>query len=287
LIDANMGTGNWPTANANTIISIVTDPGITVTDGVSPAGCVQFDGYHSISTSGGVPYLVNAYCNDSADKPDWNNLTVTISHEAAEASTDWNLAVNSAYYPGTHSKIAGGGETGDLCIAMNATIKATATDTYVVQRIFSDAAAAAGNKPFCLDPVNPNSPFWGAGLYSGGTNDAAISVSRTGGKGSTTIKIEPFSYDLNFGAMSFYVVGSWLPAGVKLTPDIARRSDGNGGVLGMRAYGVPGSTTMVTVNVDNTFPTTSVGKVNPFLIIAQTPDKTDLSIWWGSLTVKN
>ena len=33
---------------------------------------------------------------------------------------------------------------------------------------------------------------------------------------------------------------------------------------------------MVTVNVDNTFPAASVGKVNPFLIIAQTLDKTDL-----------
>jgi hypothetical protein len=260
-----------------------------VTAGGQPAGCVQFDGYHSLGTLNGVPYLINAYCNDASNKPDWNNLTVTISHEAAEAASDWNLAVNSAYYPGTKSKIAGGGETGDICIAMNANIKVDSTTTYTVQRIFSDAAAAAGNKPFCLDPVNPNSPFWGAGLYSGGSNDAAISISRTGGKGSATIKIEPFSYDPNFGPMSFYVVGSWLPAGVTLTPDIARRADPNnpGGVLGMRAYGVPGSTTMVTVNVDNTFPQTSVGQVNPFLIIAQTLDKTNLSVWWGSITVKN
>jgi len=290
LIDDNIGSApGWPTANANTIISIVTDPGISITAGGQPAGCVQFDGYHSLSTSGSVPYLVNAYCNDAMGQPDWNNLTVTVSHEAAEASSDWNLAVNAAYYPGTKVKIAGGGETGDLCIAMNANIKVDATTTYQVQRIFSDAAAAAGNKPFCVDPVSPNSPFWGAGLYSGGTNDAAISISRTAGKGSATIKIEPFSYDPNFGPMSFYVVGSWLPAGVTLSPDIARRADPNnpGGVLGMRAYGVPGSTTMVTVNVDNTFPQTSVGQVNPFLIIAQSLDKTNVSIWWGSITVKN
>jgi hypothetical protein len=290
LIDKNVGhTNGWPTsANANTIISIVTDPSISVTDVLgNPAGCVAFDGYHSISQAG-VPYLVNAYCNDASNKPDWNNLTVTISHEAVEASTDWNLQVNRAYYPGTKSLLAGGGETGDNCLAMNASIKATATDTYLVQRIFSDAAAAAGNKPFCLDPVNPNSAFWGAGLYSGGSNDALISIPRTGGKGSVTVKIEPFSYDPNFGAMSFYVVGSLLPTkGVTLSPDIARRSDGNGGVLGMRAYGLPGSTTMVTFNVDNTLAVSDVGKVFPILIIAQTPDRTNLAIWWGSMKVTN
>ena len=183
--------------------------------------------------------------------------------------------------------VIGGGETGDNCIAMNVSIKATATDTYMVQRIFSDAAAAAGNKPFCLDPVDPNSKFWGTALYSGGTNDNAISISRTGGKGSATVKFEPFSYDPNFGAMSFYVVGSLLPKGVTLTPDIARRADpaNPGGTLGMRAYGLPGSTTMVTFNVDSTF--TGVGTVNPILIIAQTPDRSNLSIWWASLTVKN
>jgi len=288
IIDANMGKGGWPTANANTIISIVTNPKTTVTSGGQPAGCVQFDGYHIIS-QGGVPYLVNAYCNDAAGKPDFANLTVTISHEAAEASSDWNLGVNAAYFPGTKTKIIGGGETGDLCIAMNASIKSPAGDTYMVQKIFSDANAAAGNKQFCPDPSVASDPYWGAGLYSGGTNDAVISVTRTAGKGSATFKIEPFSYDPNFGAMSFYVVGSLLPAGVTLTPDIARRADPNnpGGVLGMRAYGLPGSTTTVTLNVDNTFPAASVGKVNPILIIAQSPDRTKLSIWWASLTVKN
>jgi hypothetical protein len=289
LIDSNMGKNGWPTANANTIISVVTNPKTSITSFGQPAGCVQFDGYHSLSSSGGVPYLINAYCLDASMKPDFSNLTVTISHEAAEASTDWNLSVNSAYFPGTKAKIIGGGETGDNCIAMNASIKSPAGDTYMVQKVFSDANAAAGNKWWCPDPSLPNDPYWGAGLYSGGTNDAVISISRTGGKGSATIKIEPFSYDPNFGPMSFYVVGSLLPAGVTLMPDIARRADPNnpGGVLGMRAYGVPGSTTMVTVNVDNTFPAASVGKVNPILIIAQSLDKTKVSIWWGSLTVKN
>jgi hypothetical protein len=42
---------------------------------------------------------------------------------------------------------------------------------------------------------------------------------------------------------------------------------------------------MVTINVDSTFPAASVGKVNPILIIAQTPDRAKLSIWWASLTV--
>ena len=287
LIDSNMGKGNWPTKNANTIISVVTNPKTSITSLGQPAGCVQFDGYHQLSSSGKVPYLINAYCNDASGKPDFDNLTVTISHEAAEAASDWSLNVNKAYLPGTSSLIIGGGETGDICIAMNASIQADATTTYSVQKVFSDANAAAGNKWWCPDPSKPNDPYWGAGVYSGGTNDAVIKVSRTGGKGSTTFKIEPFSYDPNFGPMSFYVVGSLLPAGVSLTPDIARRADPNnpGGVLGMRAYGVPGSTTTVTLNVDNTF--SSVGQVIPILVIAQSLDRTRVSTWWASLQVTN
>jgi hypothetical protein len=284
LVDQNPG-GKFPTANANTIFSFVTNPNTKVMQGAQQAGCVAFDGYHQLALNG-APFLVNVYCPDAMGNPDWNNLTVTVSHEAVEAATDWDLNHNRAYYPGTTTVATGGGETGDLCIAQNEMIPSGTGDTYNVQRVFSDAAAAKGNVWYCPWTVNPTRPWFGAGLYSGGTNDAVIKITRTAGKGTANIKIEPFAYG-DVGPIGFYVVGSWLPTkGVTLVPDIARRSDGNGGVLGTRIWGNAGSTTMVQVNVDSTLAATDVGKVWPFLVIAHNQDKSQISAWWASLQIK-
>lgn len=287
LVDSNMGKNGWPTANANTIISFVLDPSTSVTSGGQKASCVQFDGYHNLSQSGGVPYLVNAYCNSPTTmQPDFDTLTVTISHEAAEAATDFDLQHNRVMMAGSILPLPqlGGGEDGDMCISLNTKIKADATHTYLVQRLWSDAAAALNNVNPCIP--DDTAPFFGAGLYGNSTSDpSVINITRSGGTGSATIKIEPFSYDPSFGAVGFYVVGSLLPKGVTLSPDIAVRKDPNnpGGKLGMVAYGNPGSTTTVTVNVDSTFQPT--GRPATFLIIARNVTKTRYNIWWGSLNI--
>lgn len=83
--------------------------------------------------------------------------------------------------------------------------------------------------------------------------------------------------------MGFYVAGSLLPAGVTLTPDIAVRTV-NGTRMGSVAYGVPGSTTNVTVNVAP--PYTIDGQPITFLIIARNLTKTHYNIWWGTLVIQ-
>jgi hypothetical protein len=287
LIDNNMGKGGWPTKNANTIMSLVTNPKTSVTSLGQPAGCVQFDGYHTIS-SGGVPYLVNCYCNDAAGAPDFKNLTVTISHEVGEATSDWDLGHNRVNNSTTGAHFLGGGENGDMCLTVNADIKAPDGETYSVQRLYSHANAVKnGSEDPCVDPFTPKLPYFGAGLWSGSATDPSmISISRVGGKGSTKIKIEPFAYDASFGPIAFYVPGSLLPKGMTLTPDIARRADPNDPtkVLGSKAWGNPGSTTEITVSVDNTF--TSVNQPITFLIIAHNYDKSLFNIWWGTAIVK-
>jgi len=168
-----------------------------------------------------------------------------------------------------------------MCISLNASIKAPTGDTYLVQQIFSDATAAKGN----LNPCIPdNGPFFGAGLWSGNSEESQITISTDqSGKGSAKFKIEPFAYDPSFGPIAFYAVGSWLPAGVTLTPDIARRRDSAGNVIGTKIWGNPGSTSEITISVDSTFQNN--GQPVPILIIAHNYDKSRFNIWWGSLLV--
>ncbi|MGZ7087527.1 MAG: hypothetical protein ACXVIH_14460, partial [Ilumatobacteraceae bacterium] len=277
LITTNMGKNGWPTKTANTIISFVLDPATSVTQGGQPASCVQFDGYHSL-TSGKVPYLVNAYCNDPTTMmPDWNNLTVTMSHEAGEAAGDWDLQHNRVVDSSTGAPYLGGGEVGDLCLSLNSSIAADATNTYMVQRLWSNSIAIANNADPCI-PVDANTMWFGAGLYSGNSDQSVINVTLdASGKGSAQFKIEPFAFDPSFGPVGFYVVGSLLPAGITLTPDIAVRTV-NGMRVGAVAYGNPGSTTNLTVNVAP--PYTADGNPITFLIIARNVTKTHYNIWW-------
>ena len=284
LVDNGIGTSGWPPAKtANTIISFIIDPATSVTD--NGGSCVTYDGYHSLSPLKQVPYLVNAYCKDPmTGMPDWNNLTVTMSHEAAEAAGDWNLQHNRVVDSSTGQPYLGGGEVGDLCISLNASMAADATTTYMVQRLWSNSVAVANNADPCV-PADANTPWFGAGLYSGGTDQSLISITLdASGKGSAQIKIEPFSFDPNFGAMGFYVVGSLLPAGVTLTPDIAVRTDASGMKMGSVAYGNPGSTTTVTVNVDSTYQAN--GQPITFLILSRNVAKTHHNIWWGTLIIQ-
>lgn len=286
LVDNNLGKGAWPAAGDNVIIAFVSNAKTTVTLQGSKS-CVDFGGYHQVS-KGGTQYLVDAYCNDPTTmKPDWDELTVTVSHEIGEAASDpspniffpSNAAVDSA----TGLPFLGGGEVGDMCINLNHKLKSAAGDEYLVQRMYSDSAAAAGTADPCLPG---DGPYFGAGLYGNNPSDLhVVTITRDNtGKGSATIKIEPFAMDPSVGPIGFYVVGSLVPDGVTLSPNIARKRDANGNVVGMRIWGNPGSTTEVKVNVDATFQPTL--RPTPFLVVAQTQDLVRVNIWWGTLVIK-
>jgi hypothetical protein len=286
IIDTNVGkTAGWPTSATNTIISFVTDPKTTVTNQTAQS-CVQFGGYHSISQGKSVAYLVNAYCLDSTNtKPDWPNLTVTISHEAAEATVDYDLQHNRVFMPGGFIPMPypGGGEVGDMCLAVNATLTGNG-QTYLVQRIFSDATAAKGNLNPCL---TDDGPFFGVGLWSGGSDQSQISITRDqNGNGSATFKLEPFAYDQSVGPIQFYTIGSLIPAGVTFQPDIARRKDMNGNILGTILWGAAGSTATITVKVDSTYQPGLLGGPVPLLFIARNADKSRTNVWWGSVSIQ-
>ena len=297
LITKNVGiTTGWPAKSANLIISFVIDPASTATTGGAQS-CVYFDGYHS-KTAAGIAYLVNAYCF-LADgvTPDWDDLTVTISHEAAEATTDPDLNSNRVQIPGTTAVYEGGGETGDMCLAVNATIQATPTTSYMVQQLYSNATVAADNAAPTGPNTNPcvpstDGPYFGAAFWSGdtsnsGQNQSVLAVTlASNGTGTGTFNIEPFEYDPSVGPIEFFVAGSFLPAGVTLDPDIAIRSDPsnpNGPPLGTRLWANAGSTIPIKVNFDSTY--MNDGQPVQVLVVAETQSKR-LNIWWASIQPK-
>jgi hypothetical protein len=279
IINANLGKIGWPKMNSNLIFSFVLNPKTVVTAGGQPASCVEFDGYHSMSATQGLPYLVNAYCaNPSTMMPDWDELTVTISHEIAEAVTDPTADRNHVF------GYLGGGETGDLCLELNAKITEN-NQTYLVQRLYSDKTAGLGNANPCQ---NDDGPYFGAALVGNDKTDpSVVNVAlNTKGTGSATFKMEPFSYDAaNMGPIAFMLAGDMIPPGITFSPDFARRADPKDPtkILGMKLFGNPGSTTTVTVNVDSTYQ--ADGRPIQLLFFSKT--KTGrLNIWWGNLVIQ-
>ena len=122
-------------------------------------------------------------------------------------------------------------------------------------------------------------------VYAVQSDESVVTVNRTNGVCSATFTLQPFSYDTSVDEIEFSIVGSLLPAGVTVTPDIARRADPNNpnGVLGMRAFGKPGSTMQITVNVDATYQASPQGPPN--LVVFSRIKSGQISVWWGTLNI--
>jgi hypothetical protein len=275
------------TPDKNTLIAFIIDPNTSVTQLNQPGSCVAFGGFHQ-ATQQNVAYAVAALCpNATTKQPDYDELTISLSHEIEEAASDplpQSKQINAA------TGIPGGGEIGDACLNVNYKLNAPALGKdFMVQRVYSDANAAKNNVDPCL--IN-DGPFFGTGIWSGGTDQSVVTVTRAGGTGSAKFKLEPFSYDNTVGEVEFTVVGSLLPAGVTLTPDIARRPDPNNpsGALGMRAFGKPGSSLEITVNVDSTYmpPVSLPGLTppDPSLVVFSRLKDGHISVWWGTLHIE-
>jgi hypothetical protein len=116
--------------------------------------CSGSSGYHSsFQLAGGqkVAYAVLGRCASSTHLT-LQNVTRVTSHELAEAATDPYIGITPAYlqprltdYAWTHTN--SGGEVGDLCEHDASSDYFDAELGYEVQRIWSNAAAAAGGDP--------------------------------------------------------------------------------------------------------------------------------------------
>jgi hypothetical protein len=154
----DVATSGWPAPSANTLYAIwlspTTSSGFTLS-GFGNACNAGVGGYHdNVSTSvGDIAYAVILQCGFGS----FLSPTALASHELAEAATDPHPSDIPAYTGVDDSKFfawdafqgGSGTEVGDMCeVYCNAYYSdATATLGYQVQRIWSNASAAAGHAP--------------------------------------------------------------------------------------------------------------------------------------------
>ncbi|HEX8789648.1 MAG TPA: hypothetical protein VF765_01765 [Polyangiaceae bacterium] len=148
--------GSWPAPTPGTIYAYFPSDAVTVTmegaGGVTLLGCTNFGGYHSYVDLGHgstTEYSVVARCSDYLGQGGIDFVTMAASHEFAEASTDpTGTGYATVDLAGSGWAItAGGAEVGDLC-KLDPTAPITPSDVgFLVQRIWSDTAAAAGHDP--------------------------------------------------------------------------------------------------------------------------------------------
>jgi len=162
-ISAKITSGLLPAPDGNTIYAVFYPSGTTVT---SPLGtsCTNFYGYHDQSTSASgaaYVYAVLPRCHDSLHT-DLANVTNTTSHELLEGSTNPWFTTSPAYasVDPDHAvwAIATGGQTelADMCALMPGAGYFQSSDVpYPVQRMWSNAAAAASHDPCVPAPTGP------------------------------------------------------------------------------------------------------------------------------------
>jgi hypothetical protein len=149
------GGGGFPQPDANTMYVIFYPSGTTVTMG-SASLCQQFQGYHSdyqITPGQFVMYSVVGQCPPPVmGLAEIDEVSAETSHELIEMATD-PLPFDMPAYQQVDADhrgwaiVGGGGEIGDLCAPFpNSFYKPTGV-TSLVQRVWSNAAAAAGHDP--------------------------------------------------------------------------------------------------------------------------------------------
>jgi hypothetical protein len=158
----NADDAAFPTADANTVFVLFYPAGATITLG-QRTSCFDFGAYHSNTTLDAphsnlaVPYVVVPYCDNSGDPI--VAATAATSHELVEAVTDPNPTSAPAYNRVDDARLVwsfavGGGELCDLCDQDPASFVPLDSSSYVVQRCWSNAAAAASHDPCVPAPAN-------------------------------------------------------------------------------------------------------------------------------------
>jgi len=156
-----MGQG-FPTPDANTIYTIFLPDGVSVSLG-GGVSCQDFGAYHNDYAYNNlfVTYVVAPRCPPPTQGVTvLDELTAAVSHEFVEAATDPLAADTPAWTDvdpdhAVWALVGGGSELGDLCAAFPDSFYRPADLPYLVQRTWSNAAAAAGHDPCEPDGAKP------------------------------------------------------------------------------------------------------------------------------------
>lgn len=234
------GTGGWPAATSNTIYAVFLPDGVTLTMG-GGTSCMDFGGYHSEVNVGGNPvvYALMPRCTNSMSYDPLQYNTIATSHELLEASTDPHPfsgpAFNTVDDEDAVLGLAPGGELGDMCEMVKAAYQPL-VGTFMVQRTWSNASAAAGHDP-CV-PVMPT-PYKEAApnlsdisIDSGGGSFTTRGVSVPMGM-SKDVEIDLWSDapSDDFDVVAYDVASKYLKQSAELQVALDRTSGHNGDKL--------------------------------------------------------
>jgi len=266
------GQLGWPAPDPNTVYVVFLPSGVTLTAG-SDVSCKTFGGYHSETNQSRIVYALLPRCPTTGVPI--NAISPALSHELIEAATD--------PHPGTAPGWAGvdsddliwdfapGGEVGDMCEYVAAAFQPL-IGTYVVQRSWSNASAAAGHDP-CV-------PALAQPYVTAAPNFADVQLDYPGGSATTrgiqisngssaTVDLDLFSdaptADWTVGVDDVAVVVQMMPAELSFTLDKTTGNDGDRIHLTIKRLkdGAGGGSELVVVS-----------KVNNVTV----------SLWWGLVT---
>jgi hypothetical protein len=148
-VKAQVAAGTFPAPDENTLYAIYLPQATTVVLDGDPS-CQTFGAYHntvSLTPPGAaspmnVAYAILPRCSTSE-----RELTVSASHEFAEAATDPDIGVGQiGFYLEDPVWGPAGGEVGDLC-EFGGGNSAWNESTFAVQRVWSNKSALAGHNP--------------------------------------------------------------------------------------------------------------------------------------------
>lgn len=163
LKDQIMNTAGFPAPDDNTIYTIFYPANVQIS-GPFGFSCATFNGYHDdfqLASGQYVTYAVVPRCPPPVQGlTSFDMLTATGSHEFIEAATDPVASDNPAWdhVDDAHAAwamVGGGGEIGDLCAGFPGVFYQPADLPFLVQRVWSNAAAAAGHDPCQPGGVSP------------------------------------------------------------------------------------------------------------------------------------
>jgi hypothetical protein len=269
--------------DADTIV-VVFYPNKTPISMSCAAQAIGFGGYHAdvMTNKGDIPYAVLSECANFGDVgPALDMVTIAASHEIIEAVTDpyqtgW-VAVDNTTPAGFawHALLAGNEENGDMCAINDGFGRPGGSYPYLLQRGWSNKAAAAGN----LDPCQPalptaTQPFVGAYPVmpdmvsaNGGTGPGAIIPVGS----SKTVDVNCFT----FQPTAPFQVGARQRRGV-MPPQLTFAWENN------KTTCVNGETLHLTITASSA----DSSGFEPFMIYAQVPGAQDPQrvVWAGVVT---
>ena len=169
----------WGAVDPETVYLFVLPQGTIEQDSYG-ACCNQYDGYHDETKVGSisVSYAVSCTC-PGFDGPSYTTLqerTIDMSHELFESATDPFPNTNPAYAQEDDDDIVWtivtDGEVSDMCEFNDDANAVPMGATYMIQRSWSNAAAARGDNP-CVPVVTPT-PYLNSFPALGAITDATL-----------------------------------------------------------------------------------------------------------------